>query len=145
MDTSFQHDPELPGICPHCGGDIGRPKLIEDGPFCYDPETNTFTVGGQRLEAQPKSHAVLGTLMRAKGRVLTVGFVSDAIGYEPRRDTTGDYSERAFYVHLHSARKAILRLGLMFPVETIPGEMAGYRWNRNAEVRRKTTKHRLQG
>lgn len=148
MDTggaNFSLDDEtLPGFCPHCGIDIRPPVLIEDGPFSYDPETNFFSVGGERLTAQPKAHMIIGTIMAAKGRVISAGFIADKTDFQKRADSLDrDHSERSIYVHMTSLRKAIIRLGLIFPVETIPGWRVGYRWNRNAEVRRGTTKHRL--
>lgn len=137
-------DEILPGFCPHCGIDIRPPAPIEDGPFHYDPETNIFSVGGERLSAQPKAHQIIGTIMTAKGRVIAAGFIADKTGFHGRPDSEDrDHSERSIYVHMTSLRKAIIRLGLTFPVETIPGWRVGYRWNRNAEVRRGTTKHRL--
>jgi hypothetical protein len=69
-------------ICPDCGLNIKRERLIEDGLFRYDLFTTCFEVAGEPLPCPPQMREMLGGVMLARGRTLTYDAIAGRLGYD---------------------------------------------------------------
>jgi DNA-binding response OmpR family regulator len=107
-------------ICPGCGLNLERERLIEDGPFAFDPTIPAFLIDGQRVRCRPQVRELLGSLMQARGRTLTFDVLLDRMG------SNAGVAAKLMDVVLHHAREVFAAADHPFPVERVGG--VGLRW-----------------
>ncbi len=104
-------------MCPHCGYDLRNAEPVKDGPFSYDPGQGVF-YKGRRINLTRQAHILLGSLMLAKGRFVSVDTLAQ------RMDSDASDPGRLISVYLFRARRAV---PTALPVEFIHG--FGLRWS----------------
>lgn len=97
-----------------------RPTVLEVGDIRLDPASRTVTRGGQRVELSPKEFALLETLMRSPGRVLTRFQL-----LEHAWDYSYEYRSNVVDVYVRYLREKLDRPFGVKSIETVRG--AGYR------------------
>ena len=106
-------------MCPCCGYNLRAERRLVAGRFTYRPGEG-FHVDGQRLEAPPQVHELLGSIMLASGRTVSREVLRDRLGSEAERPN-GVTS-----VLLHRARRLFSELDVPCPIETVWTQ--GLRW-----------------
>jgi DNA-binding response OmpR family regulator len=59
--------------------ELTRPPVLQVGDVVLDPATKRVTRGGAPLNLTPKEYAILETLMRHQGRVVTRGRIAESV------------------------------------------------------------------
>ncbi len=108
-------------ICPGCGLNIQSERVIEDGPFTYDPTVPAFLIDGSRITCRPQVREVLGSVMQARGRTLGFDVLADRLG------SVAAAPSRLIDVALYDIRRIFAATPYPCPVERIRGK--GLRWS----------------
>lgn len=105
-------------------GPAERPTVLQAGELCLDPATRTVTRGGAEITVTGKEYALLETLMRRPGRVLTREML-----IEHCWDLATSPYSNVVDAHIKALRDKIDRPFGTNAIETVRG--AGYRLRRD--------------
>ena len=111
-------------ICPHCGFDLVRLEPITDGIFGYDPQVG-FLIAGEKVNFDRQCHEIMGSVMAARGYVLSLPVIADRLGYE------GDRASELIRAKMTKCRATIAAAGIRFPIQTVWG--VGVKWDIDAK------------
>jgi DNA-binding winged helix-turn-helix (wHTH) protein len=109
-----------PCICPHCGYDLKVDQPITDGRLSFDPRGCIY-VDGAKIALPPRVSIVLGTLMKARGRIVSRTVLIERLG----SDSDDAWIGVATVIKL--LRRALEAAGIRDSIETHYG--LGYAWN----------------
>lgn len=90
----------MTALCPHCGYDLEPDRAITRDGIEYDPRGGVVW-HGKAVHLPPGCHAILGTLLKAAGRVVTYDVLAERTGYE------GDDPSNSIGVQIYRIRRAM--------------------------------------
>lgn len=91
----------MAALCPHCGYDLEPDRAIARDGIEFDPRGGVHW-RGKPVHLSPSCHAILGTLLKAAGRVVSLDVLAERTGYE------GDNPSNIVRVQIHRIRQAML-------------------------------------
>lgn len=105
----------MTNMCPNCGYDLAGDLIVHNGDIIFDPRGET-TWQGEKVRLGRSKRALIGTLLKAEGRPVSISILCERIGYD------GDNAIALMHQHVFQLRKRLPAL----PIETIRG--VGFRW-----------------
>lgn len=106
-------------ICPHCGFDLVKDEVLERDHFTYDPR-GVVSYCGIILRLRPAHREIVGSLMKAAGRIVSKDTLLERLGSE------GD-DPTLMNVQVSLLRRDLRKLGIPCPIKTVWG--AGFCWD----------------
>ena len=104
-------------LCPHCGYDLEPDRAIARDGIEFDPRGG-ISWHGASVHLSPGCHAILGTLLKAAGRVVSLDVLAEPTGYE------GDNPSNIVRVQIHRIRHAMPGAPILSKINR------GYGWER---------------
>ncbi len=108
-----------PCICPHCGFDLVKDEVLERDHFTYDPR-GIISYCGIILKVRPAHRIIVGSLMKADGRIVSKDALLERIGSDAEDATL-------INVHVSLLRRDLRKQGIPCPIKTVWG--AGFCWD----------------